>query len=76
MADDDQRLDAKDFIEQAESRDGYFASLPVPVTRVARTIAEAANDGWEMLAVAPYHLKHGVMEGEVEGYMVPLWKEK
>lgn len=76
MAHDDRGFDAHDFTEHAESRDGYFASLPVVATRVAQTIAEAANDGWELRAVAPYHLKNGVMEGEVEGYMVLLWKEK
>jgi hypothetical protein len=76
MADDDRGFDAHDFIENAESRDGYFGSLPVAATRVAQTIAEAADDGWELLAVAPYHLKNGVTESEVEGYMLLLWKEK
>ena len=35
---------AHNFGEHVESRDGYFASLYMTATRIARTVAEAADE--------------------------------
>ncbi len=76
MADENRVFDADNFSEHVETQDGYFASLYVAAGQVARTAAEASDQGWELLAVTPYHLRNGVTESEVEAYMVLLWREK
>ena len=51
-------------------------SLRVQAARLARSIAEASDAGWECLAVTPYRLKSDGDASTVEEYLLLLWRER
>jgi hypothetical protein len=76
MPDVDRKFELSDFVSYRQAADGYCGSLRVAAAHLATTVADASDDGWECLAVAPYRLRTGDGESTVEEYIVLFWKDK
>jgi hypothetical protein len=76
MPDDNRKVQVEEFEEYIQSDDGEYGSFRVQVTRLARSIAEASDAGWECLAVTPYRLTSDGGASTVEEYLLLLWRER
>ena len=65
----------QDFEEYHRAEDGEYATWRVQSNRLAQSVAEASEDGWDCLSIAPYSLTANDNTSTVSAYLLLLWRE-